>query len=1722
MSPVVRRSLVRGLRLGLLVTAGSAVSSHGQVNYTGGGYVQNFDALNVAPNNTSDLGWTDNSTLPGWFADRSTYAVTNGTLGGTAAAFDNAGIPANNGLFSFGTAGSADRALGTRSADGRPVRFAVRLVNQTGRTLTRFSVAYTGEQWFKSSAATPHKLAVDYLFDAVSLQDGAWAPIPALTFTSPVITPVAAALNGNAVANRTPLVATVSGVAWEPGRELWIRFSDHDEPGVEQGLAVDDFAVWTGEDSAVYFGGGTGYVAMGPAPSLGLGAFTLECWFLETGAGTVVGTGTGGVTGRPLITKGRNEADGSNVDCNYFLGLDTDGHLVADFEAMPALGIPAGENFPLTGVGRAIPGAWNHAAVTYDSTGWRLYLNGELDAIGTPPFGALPREDSIQHFGIGTALNSTGVAAGFFQGVIDEVRIWNRARSSEEILATRDLPITTFAPNLVARYALNEGTGPTVTGQIPGAPEGTLAGGTAWAVGRRFAPNLSPTVELTSPVATFRPMFPATVPFAADARDPDGTIVKVEFLVDSRVIGEVRTAPYTFDWQRVPAGTHTVLAAATDNSGTRVTSAPVTILVEANPNRPPTLAAVGPAADATGIGATTTLAVTLADPERAPVRVTFYGRRSPPPLPGPDFTLGTLPDTQYYTLDIPGRSRQFYAQSQWYADNSTALNLAFVSHMGDLCEHGDFNPSTAQSNLPEWLVADAAMKVIEDPLTTLHVHGIPWGVAPGNHDQSPTGSVFGTTALYNQFFGVDRFAGRIYYGGHFGGDNNNSYQLFRASGMDFIIFHLGFDTRALALYEPVLAWADAVLKANPSRRAIVTTHWIVSTGNPAAFSAQGRIIYDYLKNNPNLFLMLGGHIPGEGRRSDVYQGRTIHSVLQNYQSRVNGGDGWLRTYTFSPARNTIGARTYSPTLGRAESDADSEFSLPYDMQSAITPWTPLGTVDVAAGGTSATAAWSGLEPGSSYEWYAAAQDEINTTTSPPRRLVTTATNPITVALTAPIAGTRLPIPATVRLTADAKSDAAITRVDFYQGNTKVGEDTTAPYEYTWSNPVTGDYALSALATDATGAYGRSRGVTITVFNPSNRAPTVALTAPTPGTRVTTQAALTLTAAAADSDGTIARVEFFNGTTKLGESRTAPYTFVWNGIAVGTYTITARATDNDGGVTTSNPVSISVVPPVVTPLIAANSNWKYLDDGSDQGTAWRTPAFNDSTWPSGPAELGYGDGDETTVIGFGLNPASRAITAYFRRTFVVADPARIGQLVLNLVRDDGAIVYLNGTEIGRSAMTVGATYAYNTLAPTAVAGADERTFFPLVFSTDPRPLLVRGNNTLAVEVHQQAIANPDLSFNLELLDQRVPVGAPPAVALTAPPPGAIFSTQSRVALAASASDSDGTIAKVEFNLDGTKLGETTRSPYVFDWTATPAGAHVLTATAFDNDGNAISSAPVPVLVRESDPGRFVNFSIRNNVGSAASALIIGFVTGGAGNQQTKPLLLRAVGPTLAAFGVDNFSPDPAVTLAVGSTILAANDNWEGDPQVISASAQVGAFPLAAPDSRDAALVVQRPPGAQTLQITGAAGTALAEIYDATPIAAYTPDTPRLINVSARAMVGANNNELIAGVVVGGSTSRTVLLRAIGPGLTRFGITNALVNPRLEVYRAGNATAIASNDNWGGGAVLATAMVKVGAFSLTPLSRDAAVLVNLAPGAYTARVTGTPGSSGVALVDIYEVP
>ena len=306
------------------------------------------------------------------------------------------------------------------------------------------------------------------------------------------------------------------------------------------------------------------------------------------------------------------------------------------------------------------------------------------------------------------------------------------------------------------------------------------------------------------------------------------------------------------------------------------------------------------------------------------------------------------------------------------------------------------------------------------------------------------------------------------------------------------------------------------------------------------------------------------------------------------------------------------------------------------------------------------------------------------------------------------------------------------------------------------------------------------------------------------------------------------------------------------------------------------------------------------------------------------------------------------------------------------------------------------------------------------------------------------------------------------------------------------------------------------------TPTSAGSFPVTVTATNSIGTG--TAIVTIVIAPFGFSHIVNFSARALSGSGSDTLIVGFAVSGNG----KNLLVRGIGPSLALFNISNFLAAPILTLYNSDgSIEAMNSGWEvsssGQDQgvlIAATAASVGAFPLQA-NSLDSALLVTVDNGEHTsslLTSNGASGVGLIEIYDTggNPFASLT-------NVSARMNVTSGDGVLIAGFVIGGNASKTVLVRGIGPTLSEFGVKGVLPDPQIVVLSGTNP--LASNSNWGSGtntpAQISAASALVGAFPLPAGSMDAALLITLPPGIYTVQVTSLRNNNGVALIEVYDV-
>jgi hypothetical protein len=268
-------------------------------------------------------------------------------------------------------------------------------------------------------------------------------------------------------------------------------------------------------------------------------------------------------------------------------------------------------------------------------------------------------------------------------------------------------------------------------------------------------------------------------------------------------------------------------------------------------------------------------------------------------------------------------------------------------------------------------------------------------------------------------------------------------------------------------------------------------------------------------------------------------------------------------------------------------------------------------------------------------------------------------------------------------------------------------------------------------------------------------------------------------------------------------------------------------------------------------------------------------------------------------------------------------------------------------------------------------------------------------------------------------------------------------------------------------------------------------------------------------------RLNNFSVRARVGTGDAILIPGYAVSGSPSG-TKRLLIRAIGPGLSPFGVSGVLAHPELTVHAGANIVATNAGWgtAANPTALATAASaVGAFALT-PGSADSAVIVDLAPGPYTVVVRGAdgsSGIALAEIYE------ISDDARQIVNLSARVQTGGEGGTPMAGFNVGGSVPAKVLIRVAGPALSAYGVAGTLARPELTVFSGGNM--VATNAGWGTSsdpAAIAAAAAAGGAFPLPSGSADAALLLTLAPGSYTASVGGVGNASGITLLEVYQVP
>ncbi|MDD3179848.1 MAG: Ig-like domain-containing protein [Opitutaceae bacterium] len=731
----------------------------------------------------------------------------------------------------------------------------------------------------------------------------------------------------------------------------------------------------------------------------------------------------------------------------------------------------------------------------------------------------------------------------------------------------------------------------------------------------------------------------------------------------------------------------------------------------------------------------------------------------------------------------------------------------------------------------------------------------------------------------------------------------------------------------------------------------------------------------------------------------------------------------------------------------------------------------------------------------------------------------------TVAISSPASLSYYTVGTPINLTATASSSGgSIDSVEYFANGEPLGTSSLAPYKFIWTPGSSGVYALTAIAKDKIGNLTTSAAVQVIIT--TNLPPTISLNSPAAGQSFSMGSGIVLAATAADRDGTIQQVQFFASGALIGTAPKVPYSASWTPSASGTYTVTAQATDDAGNVTTSAGATVTVSvnrAPSISLTAPANGSTVRVNSSN-----YLSAIASDADGPIKSVQF-YINGQ---VIGTALtSPPYRVGWAptsegTYRLTAVATDNAGTMTTsdtitVLTVSAANADAVYtgeynLGPTEKGRFAcVTVGGRKA--TFIGHSTGGVAKTFYYPGMtingdggFSQNDgagRPLI--------------SVAGSDgYSLNGGMLDngRLILIGFNPAAfannifgsgyltgSLTDRPAStlaAIVAADASIMLYVS----DGAYTDVG---DG-KVDSSTGA-----FTITTSGGNTVKGTIDLTTGlvtgqltGSVTAAftGAPVTGGTFSDGVFSGLSTRGYVGSGANILIAGFVVDGT---VAKHLIVQGIGPTL---GIPSSLADPQLELYSGSTRIATNHS----------------------SLRDAAIDTVLEPGAYTALVSGFGGTtgnALVSVYDLDTLAPFS--SQKVSAISTRGFVNGAGNELIAGFIINGTMSKKVLIQAVGPGLTDVDPDNPnwrrslLGDPTLELVRmVGSAwVPVRENDDWEKGndpALVTDAAVRSGATPLISGSKDAAILIDLPPGTYTAIVRGNNSTTGICLVQGYEVP
>lgn len=714
-----------------------------------------------------------------------------------------------------------------------------------------------------------------------------------------------------------------------------------------------------------------------------------------------------------------------------------------------------------------------------------------------------------------------------------------------------------------------------------------------WMAGASAA-NVAPTVSITAPAANAKFIAPAAMTVSATAADTDGTIASVAFYKGATLLGTVTTAPYTYNWTNVAAGTYTITTKATDNLGTATTSAPLTVTV--NPNVLPSVSLTSPAPNASYIGpATVALAAAAADSDGTIAKVAYYR----------DSTLIGSATVAPFAVNWTNAAAGTYSVTARATDDkggvTTSAPVSVVVKPNVLPTIALTKPVANNSYAAPGAISLAVNANDSDGTLSKVVYF-----------QGTTQIATSTVAPYSSSWNNVAV-----------GDYSITAKAYDDKG--------GVTTSAAV---PVSVKANVAPTVSISTSA--TSANLVGQGGVIPLSA---VAADSDGSIAKVGFYNGGVLVGTVSTAP-FNFTWTNVPLGTYSITAQATDDKGAVTTSAPISVTVKANV-APTVNIVSPVSPATFYSPGTLTLAVNAADSDGTVSkvvyyngatVVGTVTQAPFSYGWANPaGGSYSIVAKATDNKGAVTSSSPLALTVKAAPVpVVSVTAPAQNAHFVAPATFNLTAAASvTGDTISKVEYFSSGSLIGTATVAPYAMSLSNVAAGSYNVSAKATGILGGTATSTVINFTVTN--NVAPTVSLNTSQSGP--TAPAVVTLTAQAADTDGAVTKVEFFNGANLLGSVTQAPFVYTWNAVAAGSYSVTARATDNLGLVSTS---AVSTVT-VATTAPPASTQIYYIHTDQINTAREITNAAGNKVWEADPDAFGANLPNE--------NPAAQGQFAY---------------------------------------------------------------------------------------------------------------------------------------------------------------------------------------------------------------------------------------------------------------------------------------------------------------------------------------------------------------------------------------------------------------------------------------------------------------------------------------------